>query len=544
MYTDTFKNTFALDVLEYLSIVKIPEVNPNDTQSDNDSSSSNLRKNDIDLEVATQDSAQDSIDSNLNKEEAIVEEKDPFLVDWNGDNDPDNPQNWSTSKKTFMVIQVMLLTSVTYMGSSIYTPGQEALQKEFHVGHVAATLNLSIYVLGYGLGPIMLSPFSEFALLGRQHIYIITLFCFCMFQIGAATVHNLGGMIVIRFFSGIFCSPALTTGGATISDIINPQMVPVVIGLWSVAAVAAPALGPLIGAAMQVAEGWRWIFWLLLWMCAATLILLIIFFPETHHGNILYRRTNRLKKMTGDDRYYSKQAKKESELDLKSFTLTALYRPIKIIVKEPVVLAFDCYLALCYGIFYLFFEAFPIVFVGIYHFSMIELGLSFLGFQVGCAIAYSIFLFFLMKYLVPKFKNNTFQPEDFLVLSMSVCWALPLALFFFGWTVSVHWILPIISEIFFVINVFNLFQVTFAYLAMVYPDHVASVYAGNGLCRSVFACAFPLFGQAMFNNLGTKNYPVAWGASLLGFVAIGMAFIPFIIYRYGATLRSKSKYTD
>lgn len=541
-YVDTFKNSFALDVLEALNIVKINEyVNAIDYNS-----YQNSVKENVDLEVASQSNSNTSgsISQKEDPNEVVEEEeKDPFLVDWNGDDDVDHPYNWSTGKKTLMIIQIMLLTTVTYMGSSIYTPGQEYIQKEFGVGHVAATLNLSLYVLGYGIGPVFLSPLSEFALLGRQQIYIITLFLFTIFQIGAATVNTFGGLVVIRFISGFLCSPALATGGGSVADIVKPELVPVFIGLWSVGAVAAPVLAPLLGATMVVAEDWRWIFWLLCWVCTAALILFIFFFPETHHGNILHRRAKRLRAITGDDRYYTKQVRIEKKLDKKEFIITALYKPIKIIMQEPIVLAFNSYLALCYGVFYLFFEAFPLVFVGIYDFSLIEVGLAYMGFQVGCVISYPIFLVFMAKYLAPKFKNNTFKPEDFLVLAMGVCWALPLSIFLFGWTAGVHWILPIISEIFFVINTFNLFQVTFAYFAVCYPEHLASVFAGNSLFRAGFACAFPLFGQTMYQNLATKNYPVAWGSTILGFISIAMGTIPFFIYKYGPLLRSKSRYS-
>ncbi|EDO19653.1 hypothetical protein Kpol_1018p195 [Vanderwaltozyma polyspora DSM 70294] len=548
MYSNTYKNSFATDVLEYLHLIKIKETS-NIYSATDYSTTVTLSGNNKDIE---KNSISNNNHNSLNFTTSSTEEntdnetinKDPFLVDWNGDDDPEHPYNWSTPKKTIMILQVMLLTAVTYMGSSIYTPGQEAVQKEFHVGHVAATLNLSIYVLGYGIGPIIFSPLSEFATLGRQNIYIITLFCFCIFQIGAATVKNYGGMVVIRFISGIFCSPALATGGATVTDIMKPELVPVVLGLWAVGAIAAPVLAPLLGAAILEAKDWRWIFWLLLWMCAATLIILIFFFPETHHDNILVRRARRLRKETGDQRYYTTAEKKESELDMKSFILSSLYKPIKIIIKEPIVLAFDVYIALCYGIFYLFFEAFPIVFVGIYHFTVVELGLAFMGFQVGCIFAYAIYLTFLSKYLAPRFKNGLFVPEDFMVLSMIVSWCLPFSLFFFGWTAGIHWILPIVAEVFFVINTFNIFQTVFAYLGMSYPEHVASVFAGNGLMRAGFASAFPLFGQAMFNNLGSEKYPVGWGSSLLGFIGVGVSLIPFVIYKYGAFLRSKSSFTN
>jgi DHA1 family multidrug resistance protein-like MFS transporter len=167
-----------------------------------------------------------------------------------------------------------------------------------------------------------------------------------------------------------------------------------------------------------------------------------------------------------------------------------------------------------------------------------------MGFCVGCVLAYGLFGILNMRIIVPRFRNGTFTPEAFLIVAMCVCWCLPLSLFLFGWTARVHWILPVISEVFFVLAVFNIFQATFAYLATCYPTYVASVFAGNGFCRASFACAFPLFGRAMYENLATKNYPVAWGSSLVGFLTLGLAIIPFILYKYGPSLRARSSYTE
>ncbi|SCU92688.1 LAFA_0F12222g1_1 [Lachancea sp. 'fantastica'] len=531
-YKHQFKDTFLIDVLEAVGLVKIDVRRPTETAVS--ATETEESKNSQDLEAGESSSVKHNSSY----------DKDPFLVDWEGENDVDNPLNWKRSKKALVVFEMMLLTCTTYMGASIYTPGQEFIQQEFNVGHVVGTLNLSLYVLGYGLGPIVFSPLSEVASIGRQQIYIITLFFFMIFQVGAATVHNIGGLIVIRFISGVLCSPSLATGGGTMGDIIKPEIVSVFIGLWAIGAVAAPVIAPLLGASMTVAKDWRYIFWLLMWISAFTLILLIFLFPETQHQNILHRRARRLRKQTGDNRYYTKQERADAEIEVSAFLKEVFVRPFLIMALEPAVLAFDIYIALCYGAFYLFFEAFPIVFIGVYNFTLVEMGLAYLGFCVGCLIAYAALLVYLAKYIGPKFQKGTFTPEDFLPLSMAVCWALPLSLFLFGWTARVHWILPIISEIFFVLNVFNLFQSAFAYLAICYPRYIASVFASNGFCRSVFACAFPLFGQAMYNNLGSEKYPVGWGSSLIGFFSIGLAIIPFVFYKYGPQMRGRSRYAN
>ncbi|SCU85356.1 LAMI_0C10968g1_1 [Lachancea mirantina] len=569
MYVEKFRNSFAVDLLELAALVKLPhnfqEQQASAKTDDVDGLVAQAKPHgetnlelpgdvvqDVDADTASatgSGSASASVDLEKNDAEKASNQTsdrdvDPFLVGWNGADDPENPMNWSKGKKGLVVLQIMLLTCVTYMGASIYTPGQEQIQHDFHVGHVVGTLNLSMYVLGYGLGPMIFSPLSEVAAIGRQRIYIVTLLAFMIFQVGAATVNNIGGLVVIRFISGILCSPSLATGAASLGDFIPKRKVPVFVGLWAVGAVAAPVLAPLLGATMVVAKGWRFIFWLLMWLCAVTSIILIFFFPETQQENILHRRACRLRKATGDARYYTKQERADSLVTFKDLLLDALYRPFKIMASEPAVLAFDIYIALCYGTFYLFFEAFPLVFVGIYHFTLVEMGLAYMGFCVGCALSYIALLIFLAKVTTPRQKNNTFTPEAFLLLAMYLCWALPLSLFLFGWAAGVHWILPIIAEVFFVLNVFNLFQSSFAYLADSYPRYLASVFAGNGFARAGFACAFPLFGQAMYKNLGSEKYPVGWGSSLVGFFCIALAAIPFVLYRVGPKLRGRSQYAN
>lgn len=99
-----------------------------------------------------------------------------------------------------------------------------------------------------------------------------------------------------------------------------------------------------------------------------------------------------------------------------------------------------------------------------------------------------------------------------------------------------------VCEVIFIIGQFNIFQSVFSYMAMSYPKYMASAFAGNNLCRSGFACAFPLFGKAMYDNLAIDGYPVGWGSSLVGFICLGLSLVPFVLYKYGAYLRSKSQF--
>ncbi|CAR26730.1 ZYRO0B16808p [Zygosaccharomyces rouxii] len=527
MYFETYKNTFAVDVLEYFGWIKFQEC------ADRSSSTS---------WIETGDSERDSKESALVDEVEKGKYSDPFLVEFRGATDPEHPHNWSTIKRFVVVFNVMVLTCVTYMGTSFYTPGQDLIEKEFHVGHVVGTLNLSLYILGFGLGPLIFGPLSEFVAFGRQRLFIVTLFLFAMLQIGCALVRNIAGLVILRFLAGIFCSPSLANGAAAVGDVVRPRHVPVVLGLWAIGALVGPSTGPLLGSSMVVAKNWRFMFWLLMWISSATLVLMVFTYPETNEDSILYRRCQRIRRLTGDNRYYTVKSREEEKLNWKDICITTLYRPFEMIIKEPIVIALNVYHAVEYGVFYLFFEAFPIVFGDVYHFTRVELGVSYMGFCVGCITAYGVAMVFSCWYAAKKMSNNTFTPETHLVLMIWVCWTLPLSLFLFGWAASVHWILPMISEVIFIIGQFNIFQSVFSYMAISYPKYMASAFAGNNLCRSGFACAFPLFGKAMYNNLAIDGYPVGWGSSIVGFCCLALSLVPFVLYRYGAYLRSKSRF--
>jgi DHA1 family multidrug resistance protein-like MFS transporter len=87
--------------------------------------------------------------------------KDLEVISWYGDADPENPQNWSLPKKCFVTFEICLLTTSIYIGSSIYSAGTQSVMATFGVSQVAATLGLTLFVAGYGLGPMIWSPMSE-----------------------------------------------------------------------------------------------------------------------------------------------------------------------------------------------------------------------------------------------------------------------------------------------------------------------------------------------------------------------------------------------
>jgi DHA1 family multidrug resistance protein-like MFS transporter len=115
------------------------------------------------------------------------------------------------AKKVFVTFEICLLTFSVDIGSGIYTPGILTVMQEFHVSHVTATLGLTLFVAGHGLGPLLWSAMSEVPYIGRNPVYILILAVFVALQVPIALAGNLGTLLAFRFLTGCFGSPARAT---------------------------------------------------------------------------------------------------------------------------------------------------------------------------------------------------------------------------------------------------------------------------------------------------------------------------------------------
>ena len=463
-----------------------------------------------------------------------------ILVDWYYTDDPGNPQNWTNKKRLLVSSVICLYTFVVYMSSAIYTTSEPGVMEEFGVSETKAALGLSLFVLGYGLGPLLFSPLSEIPAIGRNPIYIVTMFLYVIVSIPTAVPHNYAGLMVLRFLQGFFGSPCLASGAASFQDMYSLLNLGYALIAWTSAAYCGPALGPLLSGFSVPVKGWRWSLLEILWASAPVFVAMFVLLPETSSPNILLRRAKRLRKLTGSDRFMSQSEIDQRNMKASAIAIDALIKPIEITIKDPAILFVQVYTAIIYGIYYSFFEVFPLVYPVYYGMNAGQIGLVFLCILVSCIIGIAIYMSYLYFYMIPRILSSGMPRQEIrLVPALFAAFGPTIGLFIFAWTADPRfpWIAPTIGITVYSAAVFVLMQCLFVYIPLSYPQYAASLFAANDFFRSAFACGSVLFARPLFGNLG-----VARGVSLLGGLStIGIIGI-WVLYYYGARLRAMSKF--
>ena len=245
-----------------------------------------------------------------------------------------------------------------YSGSAIYTTSYGGVIEKFHVSIHVASLGLALYVLGYGMGPLIFSPLSEVARFGRNPTYVITFGLFVILCVPTALAHNIGGLLFLRFLQGFFGSPCLATAPASMQDMFAFTSFPYALAVWTSFSFCAPAVGPILSGYAVPVLGWRWSLWEILIMAGPSFILMFLCMPETSNDAILLRRAQRLRALTGDSRLMAASEIKAQNLQFKDVVWDALIKPIEIMILDPAVLFVNVYTSLVYATYYSFFEAF------------------------------------------------------------------------------------------------------------------------------------------------------------------------------------------
>lgn len=155
-------------------------------------------------------------------------------------------------------------------------PAVPQILKDFHdTDDTAGTFVVSVFVLGFAFGPLVIAPASE--LHGRLVVYHVCNCLFILFTIGCALSTNMGMLVAFRFWAGFAGVCVLTCGSGTIVDMMPAEIRGKAMGLWSLGPLIGPVIGPVCAGFLVAAKSWPWVFWVIA-MVVCVFVLLFSFF--------------------------------------------------------------------------------------------------------------------------------------------------------------------------------------------------------------------------------------------------------------------------
>ncbi len=297
-------------------------------------------------------------------------------------------------------------------------------------------------------------------------------------------------------------------------------------------------VGPLIGGFLSDAAGWRWLYWMQLILAFVAWVLITFTVPETYAPTILARRARKLRKSTGDSGHVT-----EAQLDPRPFSQRIgvfLIRPFQLLFTEIIVLLLSLYLSVLYGLLYMFFVAYPIVFEVGKGYSAGISGLMFIPLAIGVFGSALSAPLVNKHYLTQVAKYNGKPPAEVRLIPMMIsCWFVPIGLFIFAWTSyeRLTWVGPCLAGFPVGFGFIFLYNSANNYLVDSYQHQAASALAAKTFIRSFWGAGVVLFTEQMYGRMGNQ-----WATCFLAFLSLLCCGIPFLFWTFGARIRKHSKY--
>lgn len=454
--------------------------------------------------------------------------------------DKGNPKNIGTGRKWLYTFLLGSICFVVALGSAIVTGDLEAPVEYFGVSQEVIILStVTVFVIGFGVGPCLFAPLSEEV--GRKPVYTVTLALALIFILPCGLAQNIATLLIGRLLDGIFFSAPMTLIGGSLADIWEASERGKAMAIFSAAPFLGPVMGPIFGGLLgDYTDTWRWVYWAFLIIASVFIAIFTVVVPETHTNTILKRRAKKLRKNTGDDTY-----KALCELKPRKFLEVAkvsLLRPF-ILLSELIVFLITLYMSVVYGLLYMFFFAYPVVYMEDKGWLASKTGVMFIPIGVGVLLATAVAPFINNDYnkrAQPYRDRGELPPPELrLIPMMMACWFVPIGLFSFAWSSYPHisWAGPCFSGLAVGFGFCTLYNPANNYIVDSYQHYAASALAAKTLVRSIWGAVVPLFTIQMYHRLGNQ-----WATSLMAFISLACCGIPYLFYFYGARVREFSRY--
>jgi MFS family permease len=310
---------------------------------------------------------------------------------------------FSMRQKRYILFMVTWAAFISPTSASIYFPALNPLAAELNVSNALINLTLTSYMIFQGLSPAIFGDFADMA--GRRPAYTLAFIIYLGANVGLALQDSYVALFLLRCMQSTGSSGAIALSYGVVADISSTAERGSYIGIVGVGTMMGPALGPVIGGILAQFLGWRSIFWFLVITSGLFLVPYVLTVPETGrnvvgNGSIPPQGWNmsvldylRFRKRAQAEDKLSRTATAEkrrfAQAELAKHHKLRFPNPLNTvhIIMEKDVAIVLLYNALIYTAFYDIIASIPQNFHEIYGFNDLQIGLCYIPFGVGCAVA-------------------------------------------------------------------------------------------------------------------------------------------------------------
>ncbi|KAF8524918.1 MFS polyamine transporter [Hysterangium stoloniferum] len=475
---------------------------------------------------------------------------DIIIVNWDGENDPTNPRNWTKKKKWAATAVVLFYIFLHPIASSMMAPATNAIAHDLKITNsVVLAMTVSIYLFAYAFGPLLFGPLSE--LFGRARVIQLAILFFLVFNIACGFAQNTSQLLAFRFLAGFGGSAPLSddpkNGGGVIGDCFSPEERGQAIAIYSLAPMLGPVLGAAAGAFITEYVSWRWVFYGTSIACGFAHFLGLIFLQETFPPVLLAQKAQKIRSERGippNDRTLVRTEYDSPDRHWQALFATALTRPFVFLFHEHIIQLLGVYMAFVYAVFIvsMILDTIPDIFENIYEQPVGIAGCHYIAMGLGLTVASQINVGLLDNvYKHFQNKNGGVGKPEFRLPFMAIGLVfLCGGLLMFGWAAENHvnWIVADIGISFISAGIIVIYQSIQSYMVDAFTLYAASALAPVAFLRALAAFGFPLFAPAMYHKLG---YGIGDSILAVSALVIGVP-APFLFWFFGERIRNKSRH--
>ncbi|KAJ2914730.1 hypothetical protein MD484_g5667, partial [Candolleomyces efflorescens] len=191
----------------------------------------------------------------------------------------DDPRQWSILRKNISLGLISMGSMIAGLAASIQNPAVKEMEVDLPATSSQFSWSISTFILVQGLFPLIWTVVSEIK--GRRLVYLLSLSLFMIGSIVVALSKNIGLVIGFRIFqaAGYVNSqhhPSLSLTLPSVQAQSSPSM-----GIYYMAPLLGPSLGPIFGGVLATGFSWRAIFWFLTVVSGIILLSFFLLFRDT-----------------------------------------------------------------------------------------------------------------------------------------------------------------------------------------------------------------------------------------------------------------------